>query len=131
MSTCCKCGRAPDRTLNERGKFTVELRPYGPGGADICFECATATPEAESQTAASFGALLDAHDALPGITTLSVDGLGKYELDIGSRCPRCGGLGYGINATDGTFIPEASPDVSEPCTRCGGAGNIGRSEAQS
>lgn len=84
-TTCCKCGRANDRTLNERGKFTVELRPYGPGGAPICFECATATPEAEARTAAAFGALLDAHDALPGVTTLSVDGLGKFDPDGNGR----------------------------------------------
>lgn len=62
-SVCCVCGRAPDRTLNERGKFTVELRPYGPGGAPICFECATATPEAEAQIKGAFGALLDAAQA--------------------------------------------------------------------
>lgn len=79
--TCCKCGRANDRTLNERNKFTVELRPYGPGGADICFECATATPDAERTTAGAFGALLEAHEALPGVTTLSVDGLGKITAD--------------------------------------------------
>ena len=79
--TCCVCGRGPDKTLNERQKFTVELRPYGPGGADICFECATSSPSREAQTKAAFGALLDAHDALPGVTTLSADGLGKLDLD--------------------------------------------------
>lgn len=75
--TCCTCGRAEDRTLNERGKWTCELRPYGPGGTDICYQCATGSPAAEAQTKAAFGALLDAHEALPGITTLSADGLGK------------------------------------------------------
>lgn len=38
--TCCRCGRAEDRTLDARGKVKVELRPYGPDGAPICFECA-------------------------------------------------------------------------------------------
>lgn len=76
-ATCCKCGRSADRTLTGRGKFTVELRPYGPGGAPICFQCATATPEAEQATKDAFGALLEAHDALPGVTTLSVDGIGN------------------------------------------------------
>lgn len=42
----------------------VELRPYGPGGAFVCFPCATATPEREAQTAAAFGALLDANSAV-------------------------------------------------------------------
>lgn len=76
---CCDCGRTDDRTLNERGKFTVELRPYGPGGADICFECANASPERAAQSRQAFVALLGAHDALPGVTTLSADGLGKFD----------------------------------------------------
>lgn len=61
---CSQCGRAADRTLNERGQFTVELRPYGPGGADICFDCATATPGAEKAAEAAFGALLAANEAV-------------------------------------------------------------------
>ena len=61
---CCVCGRATDKTLNERGKFTVELRPYGPGGADICVECAFATPEQAEQTKRAFGALLGANEAV-------------------------------------------------------------------
>ena len=66
---CCRCGRGNDRTLNGRGKFIVELRPYGPGGAPLCFECATATPEAEAQAAGAFGALLDAATAMSPIGT--------------------------------------------------------------
>lgn len=61
---CCVCGRAEDHALSERGKFTVELRPYGPRGAPICFECATATPEREAQADAAFGALLAANEAV-------------------------------------------------------------------
>jgi hypothetical protein len=61
---CHYCGRDEDHTLNERGKMTVELRPYGPGGAPICFECATATPEREAQADAAFGALLSANEAV-------------------------------------------------------------------
>lgn len=60
---CCVCRRAADRTLNERGKITVELRPYGPGGTPICYECATASPEAQEQAKRAFGALLDASTA--------------------------------------------------------------------
>ena len=43
MGTCTLCGRAAD------------TRPYGPGGADICFSCAMQpgnTREAERQFAA-------------------------------------------------------------------------------
>lgn len=38
-----------------------DLRPYGPGGAWVCFPCGTATPEREAQAEAAFGALLDAN----------------------------------------------------------------------
>lgn len=67
--TCYKCGRAPDSTLNDRGKFAVELRPYGPGGQDVCVECAFATPEAIAQTSASFSALLAASAAISSTGT--------------------------------------------------------------
>ena len=72
---CCTCGRAEDHTIGERGKFKCELRPYGPGGADICFQCATATPEANAQTASAFGALLDATEAISptGVAVIGVD----------------------------------------------------------
>jgi hypothetical protein len=64
MRTCCVCGRAEDHTLDERKKFKVELRPYGPGGADICHECAFATPEAKAQTEAAFTSLVEANEAV-------------------------------------------------------------------
>ena len=38
---CYVCGRARwDWTLTERRARIVELRPYGPDGADVCLECA-------------------------------------------------------------------------------------------
>jgi len=72
---CCTCGRAEDHTLNDRGKQTVELRPYGPGGADICFQCAFATPSAEAQTKHSFGAILEATEAISptGVAVIGAD----------------------------------------------------------
>lgn len=39
---------------------TRELRPYGPGGAWVCFECAFGTPERKSQTEQAYAAQLDA-----------------------------------------------------------------------
>lgn len=57
---CYKCGRTEDKTLNDRRKFTVELRPYGPGGQDVCCDCAFGTSEDTERTKAAFGALLDA-----------------------------------------------------------------------
>lgn len=46
--TCCYCDTA------------VDLRPYGPKGAMVCFSCATATPEREAEAMRNFGAQLDA-----------------------------------------------------------------------
>jgi hypothetical protein len=46
------------------GPTDRELRPYGPGGSNVCFPCATATPEREVAAAAAFGSLLDAAGAM-------------------------------------------------------------------
>lgn len=39
---------------------TDDLRPYGPNGQWVCFDCATRTPEAQAITAATFNVQLDA-----------------------------------------------------------------------
>lgn len=38
----------------------VEVRPYGPQGAWICFNCMTASPEREAEAKKQFGSQLDA-----------------------------------------------------------------------
>lgn len=48
-------------------KNDEETRPYGPGGTDVCFTCAMATPERKEQTANAFIALIEAVDAT-GVT---------------------------------------------------------------
>lgn len=49
------------------GPTDRELRPYGPGGSDVCFPCATATPERETAAQRAFGALLEGVSAVtPG-----------------------------------------------------------------
>lgn len=49
--TCHTCG----------GEFAAhDLRPYGPGGSPICFDCGTGTPEAEARARAAFLAQLAA-----------------------------------------------------------------------
>ena len=53
MSGCFYCGTTDDL-----------LRPYGPGGAPLCFPCLKSTPEREAQAGAAFGALLDANAAM-------------------------------------------------------------------
>ena len=81
---CFSCGRSEDHTRNWRGKFTVELRPYGPGGVDVCFECATASPDAEVQAARSFAALLDATEAISdGPVMIGVDTNGPIPFNPG------------------------------------------------
>lgn len=54
---CCKCGRLGESAGGG------ELRPYGPGGAPICFDCAT-RPENQAAAEAVFGTLLDAAMAM-------------------------------------------------------------------
>ena len=36
-----------------------ELRPYGPNGETICFQCATATPQAEAAAKRAFMQIMD------------------------------------------------------------------------
>lgn len=45
---CCYCDNAND------------LRPYGPRGAMVCFECAMSTPERQAETERNFSAQLQA-----------------------------------------------------------------------
>lgn len=61
--TCCCCGRAD-----------VELRPYGPGGAWVCFACAMATSDRREETARQFNAKLDAAEKATGVATLTPQG---------------------------------------------------------
>lgn len=41
--SCCHCGSKDE-----------ELRPYGPGGRDVCFGCAMSSPERKAQTERAF-----------------------------------------------------------------------------
>ena len=51
-----------------------DLRPYGPGGAWVCYDCAMATPERESQAQAAFGGLFEASEA---ISTTGIVAIGE------------------------------------------------------
>ncbi|WKK11951.1 hypothetical protein QYN14_25730 [Rhodococcus ruber] len=53
-----------DRACHYCESTEKDLRPYGPGGAWVCFPCAMATPEREAQAEAAFGALLDGAEAI-------------------------------------------------------------------
>lgn len=58
---CHHCGGAPGDPGAD-GK-PIELRPYGPGGADVCFPCATETPEREQVAEWAFLAVLEGAEA--------------------------------------------------------------------
>jgi hypothetical protein len=65
---CGYCGTADTGKRLKRGDDRdTELRPYGPGGAMVCYSCATETPWRERAARAAFDALLDANAAIsPG-----------------------------------------------------------------
>lgn len=50
------------------GPTNEPLRPYGLGGANVCFPCATSTPERERATAEQFNKAMEA--ALDGGGTI-------------------------------------------------------------
>lgn len=68
---CYKCDQ-----LN--GPKERELRPYGPGGQPICYECASATPETDAAAMAEFGRQLDAADKTTGVALLTKEGPISY-----------------------------------------------------
>jgi len=49
MGNCHYCGPTGE-----------EMRPYGPEGADVCYPCATATPERNAETLARYQTLVEA-----------------------------------------------------------------------
>lgn len=109
---CCYCPKATD------------LRPYGPGGAPICFQCATASPEREAELKANFGLLLNANEAVSpsGATVLTADGpvpfdpadipAGSIIRNITGEPPVPGGRD-GIGLIDGA-MPEPDDDDEAP-----------------
>lgn len=56
---------------------TTELRPYGPGGNPVCFDCAMATPERKAITDRAFEAVVNAAQAASptGEVLLNEDGI--------------------------------------------------------
>lgn len=58
---CCVCNRAEDRSVDpETNKFRCELRPYGPGGKPICFQCAMSSPERTAEARSAMRRSLEA-----------------------------------------------------------------------
>lgn len=67
-SECCKCSRRPNGTDDRR-----DLRPYGPGGKPICYDCAFASPEATEETNRQFARLFDAASSRGGGIVILTD----------------------------------------------------------
>lgn len=78
--SCCDCGRTHNFPAAP-GTVKVELRPYGPGGAPICYECAFATPEREKQAEGAFGALLQANAAVSPVGVAAITDRGLVPFD--------------------------------------------------
>ena len=58
---CCFCSR-PEQSEDQDPRGAHDLRPYGPGGAPICYVCAM-KPENRKAADAQMHALLDAAEA--------------------------------------------------------------------
>lgn len=65
MSRCYDCGA------------DKECRPYGPGGAMVCFACAFSTPERKRETEQAFVTQLDAC----GPVAVAGDEAGPYPFE--------------------------------------------------
>lgn len=70
---------------------TNDLRPYGPGGAYVCFLCATSSKDREEETASAFGTLLDATEAIspngPVVIGYSEDGPLPFDPEMLAPSP--------------------------------------------
>ncbi len=57
MKACHYCASEAGTPIAD-SKEVVELRPYGPDGADVCFDCGT-SPEHEAETSAAMLRLIN------------------------------------------------------------------------
>lgn len=67
VDKCGTCGQAENFPADPGS----ELRPYGDGGAFICYRCAFATPENEARTEANFHAIAEASIAATGVHVIA------------------------------------------------------------
>lgn len=55
-----------------------DLRPYGPGGVSVCYDCAHATPEREVATTQAMRTMLDAAEAMSPSGTIVLNDSGFH-----------------------------------------------------
>jgi hypothetical protein len=56
MSACHYCQQEEGTPIPDSDQV-IELRPYGPGGADVCFDCGT-SPEHKEETMVQMGMIV-------------------------------------------------------------------------
>lgn len=82
---CCVCKRAEGTPIPGK-PCPVELRPYGPGAAPVCFDCAM-NPERIAETKRQFAGLL----ALAGpVAMLTDEGPAPAQQFIRDLAPSAG-----------------------------------------
>jgi hypothetical protein len=82
LMLCHSCGRAAVPPGNQPDFGKRELRPYGPGGAPVCYECAFTTPERTAQTEGAFIAILEANEAISPTGATVLDGAAPRPLEV-------------------------------------------------
>ncbi len=65
IPVCHHCGDAENFPRDPAKGRQVELRPYGPGGAQVCFQCAM-EPKNKKQTERNYGVQLETNEVVGG-----------------------------------------------------------------
>jgi hypothetical protein len=66
-------------TCHYCGPTERELRPYGPGGEDICYPCMKESPEREEAAQNAFGAITGAASVLGPVIIGTTDDVAKFK----------------------------------------------------
>lgn len=75
VRTCSCCGQPEDFPADPGS----EIRPYGPGGSDICYRCGTSAEHVD-ETARNFGTVLDGATAAGGgVAVLTDEGPAPFD----------------------------------------------------
>lgn len=87
---CHYCGLPDTGERRKKGDGrSAELRPYGPGGAWVCFDCAFSTPERKASTEGAFSSLLEGNAAIApqGVVAIGeTTGPRPFDLREAGRC---------------------------------------------
>jgi hypothetical protein len=76
---CCDCKKPENNELGLNGMVQVELRPYGPGGAWICYDCAMGSDERKAIAEQNLAARFDAIEQAGKTIMLTEHGIFPFE----------------------------------------------------